>query len=205
MMESMREDFDNMSRQEVYKKDVASDEKGDGVEKVDDYDLFDTLASFGDDDSSIGYYDVTVTYNNDGSINYKISKATHKEILDDMEKEFEKIVEDIKDTSIMSISHDESFKEITIIVDKEKYKKTLDGFKIYSLGISSMYYQSLDGIDSDDIKVTIYVKDQKTGEVVDTIIYPDKFNQFVENCKELADGMVEFAKDTAEIFSSSYD
>lgn len=204
IMENMRKEFQEMSENQggvFYAKEASDNIAGD----EEDYDFFDMVANLADEASDIGYYNVTVTYNDDGSMNYKIPKATHEEILEDMKKEFDKIIEEMKDTSIIDVENDESFKEITIIVDKEKYRKALDGFKIYSLGFTSMYYQSLDGVDREDMKVTMYLKDQKTGEIFDTIIYPDKFKKFVENCRELADGVVEFAKDTAEIFTSNDD
>lgn len=200
MMANMREEFDKMAEQ-----DIASDEKVSDVELVDDYDFFEALAILADETSDAGYYDVTVTYNNDGSINYKIPKSTREEILADMREEFDKVIEDIKDTSILGVEHDESFKEITVLVERDKYRKSFDGFKIYSLVFTGMYYQSLDGVRNEDMKVIINVKDQSTGKVIDTIIYPDKFKKFAENCKELADGVVEFAKDTAELFSSGDD
>lgn len=196
----MREEFESIAEQ-----DIAIDENSSSADIAYDYNFFEALVILADEASEAGHYDVTVTYNDDGSINYKIPKSTREEILADMRSEFDRVIEDIKDTSIISIEHDETFKEITILVDREKYRKGFDGFKIYSLGFTGMYYQSLDGVRNEDKKVTMYVKDQSTGEVIDTIVYPDKLKKFAENCKELADGVVEFAKDTAELFSSSDD
>lgn len=57
--------------------------------------------------------------------------------------------------------------------ERLNYENSFDGFAVLGLGFSGMYYQLFNGIDSDHLKVTIFVKDGATGEVFDEIVYPD--------------------------------
>ena len=79
-----------------------------------------------------------VTKNSDGSYTYKMSKAKHKELMTEVEKGIVESVEEMKTsgdfTSIKDITYNNSFKEFTIIVDKEAYENSMDGFGVFTLG-----------------------------------------------------------------------
>ncbi|OLO38829.1 hypothetical protein BTR23_11260 [Alkalihalophilus pseudofirmus] len=122
-----------------------------------------------------------VTQNDDGSITYKMSKATHKEMMQEMEAAMNETIEEMKYSddfiSIADVKSNHSFTEFTMVVDKEAYENSFDGFAALGLGFSGMYYQLFDGVNPDNLKVTIHLEDADTGEVFDTIVFPDAFEE----------------------------
>lgn len=122
-----------------------------------------------------------VTKNEDGSLTYKMSKSKHKEMMKEMEEGILKAVEDIKNdenfVSIKDITHDKSFSEFTLVVDKDAYENSMDGFATLGLGLSGVMYQLFNGVNADKNKVAIYIKDQATQKVFDEVVYPDDLNK----------------------------
>lgn len=122
-----------------------------------------------------------VTKNEDGSLTYKMSKSKHKEMMKEIEESILKAVEDIKNdenfVSIKDITHNKSFSEFTLVVDKSAYENSMDGFATLGLGMSGIMYQLFNGVNADNNKVTIHIKDQATQEVFDEIVYPDDLNK----------------------------
>jgi len=118
-----------------------------------------------------------VSKNSDGSITYTMSKAKHEEMMMQMEKDLIRSIEEMKDNadlvSVQDITHNQSFSEFTLVVDKEAYKKGFDGFAVLGLGISGMFYGILNGVDPDENKITIFVVDEATQEVFEEMVYPD--------------------------------
>ncbi|GIN63904.1 hypothetical protein J27TS8_38970 [Robertmurraya siralis] len=124
---------------------------------------------------------ISVTKNSDGSLTYKMSKAKHKEMMSELENQTKTSIEEMKNSedfaSIKDVEYNKSFSEITLVVIREKYEGSFDGFAVLGVAISSMLYQMFDGVNPDDYKVTIFLKDADTGEVFDTIIYPEALEQ----------------------------
>lgn len=122
-----------------------------------------------------------VTQNEDGSLTYKMSKAKHKEMMAEMEKGLLEYVDELKNdeefSSIKDVTYHKSFSEFTIVVEREAYENSFDGFAILGLGMTGMYYQLFDGVNSDKNKVTIHLKDESTGEVFDSVVYPDDLDE----------------------------
>jgi Adhesin P1 N-terminal domain len=130
-----------------------------------------------------------VSKNSDGSITYRMSKAKHKEMMMQMEKDLIRSIEEMKNNadlvSVQDITHNQSFSEFTLVVDKEAYKNGFDGFAVLGLGISGMFYGILNGVDPDDNKIIIFVVDEATQEVFEEMVYPDD----LENLTNLSDLM----------------
>jgi len=122
-----------------------------------------------------GYDDVKV--NEDGSVTYKMSKAKHTEMMDELEGEMVKAVEEIVKSgdypSIKEISYNKSFDEYDVKVEREQYENSLDGFALLGLVMTSSYYQAFDGKDADKMTITFNMIDNETNESYDTLIYPD--------------------------------
>ncbi|MCP3739461.1 hypothetical protein [Rossellomorea sp. BNER] len=122
-----------------------------------------------------------VTKNEDGSLTYKMSKAKHKEMMKELETNLLATIEETKNSgdyqSIKDITHNNSFSEFTLVVDKGAYENSMDGFASFGLGMLGMMYQLYNGVDPDDYKVTIFIKDQSTQEVFDEIVYPDDLDE----------------------------
>ncbi len=121
------------------------------------------------------------TKNEDGSITYTMSKSHHKKMLKEMEDGIADSIKTLKEegtfASIKDVTYNKSMDEYEMIVDKAAYEGSMDGFAALGFGIQGMYYQIFQGVDSDKTKVTIKVKDEKSGEVFDTIVYPDTLEQ----------------------------
>lgn len=122
-----------------------------------------------------------VVSNDDGSYTFKMSKAKHKELLEEMKATVLEGMEEAKSsenfTSIEDVTSNKDFTEFTLVVEKEKFENSFDGFAAMGLGISGLYYQTFNGVKEDKIKVTIIIKDKTSGETIDTIIYPDDLKQ----------------------------
>ncbi|MNZ90492.1 hypothetical protein D3C78_1094560 [compost metagenome] len=94
-----------------------------------------------------------------------------------MANEIDKSLEEMKTdntfSSIKDITHNDSFNLYTLTVDKASYEGSMDAFAAFGIGIQGVFYQIFEGIDPDKTKVTIDIKDEATGEVFDSITYPD--------------------------------
>ncbi|MCS0674530.1 hypothetical protein [Cytobacillus firmus] len=137
-----------------------------------------------DMDSSIAEAEkegIKVTRNDDGSATYKMSKGKHKEMMKEMEIELQKTIADTKNgedyPSVKEVSHNRDYSEFTLEVEREAYENSFDGFAVFGLGLSGMFYQLFNGVDPEEYKVKILVKDTATGEVFDEIIYPDAMEE----------------------------
>lgn len=118
-----------------------------------------------------------VVVNDDGSLTYKMSKSVHGQIMKELRESLNETVEDLINgsdfTSIRDIKYNTNLTSITLIVDKGVYESSLDGFAVFGFGLAAMYYQLFDGVSPDNITVTINIEDFATGEVFQTIVYPD--------------------------------
>jgi len=126
-----------------------------------------------------GVKDVVV--NDDGSFTYKMSKAKHKEMLAEMKKGLLETIDEIKNSedyvSIKDVKHNKSFTEFTLMVDQEMFENSFDGFATMSIGMSAMFYQLFTGASVDDYNVSIDIINEESGAVIDTVVYPDAFEE----------------------------
>ncbi|WP_370222322.1 hypothetical protein [Cytobacillus sp.] len=124
---------------------------------------------------------IKVTRNDDGSVTYEMSKGKHKEMMKEMETELQKTIEDTKNgedyPSVKEVSHNKDYSEFTLEVEREAYENSVDGFAVFGLGLTGMFYQLFNGVDPEKYEVKILVKDTSTGEVFDEIVYPDAMEE----------------------------
>ena len=117
-----------------------------------------------------------VKVNEDGTVYYKMSKSAHKKMMKDEKQSvvdsITEIVNSDEYSSIKEISYNKDFTEFDITVDQNAFNNSMDGFVIFSLAISSTYYNGLDG-KSDDLKLTMNMIDEATGKEYDSFIFPD--------------------------------
>lgn len=125
--------------------------------------------------------DIKATKNEDGSFTYKMSKVKHKEMIAEIEKGINETLDETVNSedfvSIKEITHNDSYTEFTLVVDKAAYENSMDSFAVFGLGMSGMVYQLYNGAGADDSKTTISVKDETTQEVFDEIVYPDDLQE----------------------------
>jgi hypothetical protein len=119
-----------------------------------------------------------VAVNDDGSVTYKMSRATHEKMLREVRDEIAGSIDEMKNgqtfKSVKDIEHNNKFTEFTLIVDREAYEKSFDGVAVLGLAVQGLLYQILDGVPQDRIRVAIHIKDQAAGDVFHTINYPER-------------------------------
>lgn len=118
-----------------------------------------------------------VVINEDGSITYKMDKAQHDKTMTELRKNvkdtFDELINGEVFPSIKEIKSNESFSEIEVVVDRERFENSLDGIGILGTVFPSMLYQVFDGVDPENCKVIVNLKDIATNEIFNTVIYPD--------------------------------
>ena len=118
-----------------------------------------------------------VVINEDGSITYKMDKAQHDKTMTELRKNvkdtFDELINGEDFPSIKEIKSNESFSEIEVVVDRERFENSLDGIGILGIVFPSMLYQVFDGVDPENCKVIVNLKDIATNEIFNTVIYPD--------------------------------
>ncbi|MGN7387843.1 hypothetical protein [Sporosarcina sp. SAFN-015] len=120
-----------------------------------------------------------VKKNDDGSVTYKMTKAKHKEMMEEMKANVTEYVDELINdedfASIKDIDHNKDFSKFTLEVDKEAFENSFDGFAALGLAMSGMFYQLFEGVDEGKLNVSIDTVDQSTGEVFGTVDYPEAF------------------------------
>ena len=115
--------------------------------------------------------------NEDGSVTYTMSKAKHKKMMKEMRAGVadlkEELVNSTDFTSFKDITFDKKMQKIQVVVDREAFENSFDGFGVMGLGFYSLFYQVLDGQKSDKIQTVIEYVDETTNEVFESTVYPD--------------------------------
>ena len=111
--------------------------------------------------------------NEDGSISVTMSKRRHNELVAEMEtvveETFQDLIEGENTPYVKEITASKGYRTVTVSVDKETYKSSWD-FTPFMIWISVGFYQLVDGA---DFHCEVIIEDVETGEILNTIIYPD--------------------------------
>lgn len=123
----------------------------------------------------LGQGATSVVQNADGSVTIKMPDAVHQAMLDKMliamdESIDQSIVEQAG--VITDVTYNKAVSEFTVTVDRAGFESSFGaGFIALSLGLQGMFYQLFNGVA--EPKTTINYVDGATGEVFDTVVYPD--------------------------------
>ncbi|HAU36010.1 MAG TPA: hypothetical protein DCW76_17465, partial [Lysinibacillus sp.] len=79
--------------------------------------------------------------------------------------------------SVKDITYNKSFSEFTVSVNKKEFESSLDTMASVGLALTGMYYQLFNGADVENYKVTVIFNDESSGEVINTMVYPDVLNE----------------------------
>lgn len=113
--------------------------------------------------------------NEDGSVTVTMSKKRHNELMADYKTEVDKIFDEMveaEDTPyIKEITSTKGYKTVTVRVDKGDYEDAWDMTPL-SIYFSVALYQIFDNIEP---YCEVIIEDVETGEVLDSVIYPDAF------------------------------
>lgn len=118
-----------------------------------------------------------VVVNDDGSLTYSMSKSDHDKMMKEFRDGIVEYVDELKSdgtfASVKDVAYNDSFDEFTITVDQEAFEGSMDGFVTLGVGMQGTLYQIFAGVAAEDQKVDIHMKDAASGEVFNTITYPD--------------------------------
>ncbi len=124
--------------------------------------------------------------NSDGSVTYTMTKAKHKEKLEEFASIINESIdsllsgdEDTKVDSFTKIEHNKNYSQIDIYVNKDEYT-TWDMMYAISFYIQGAYYQSFEGASSEDIDVVVNFIDDKTDDTIDS----GSFRAWVDNMED---------------------
>lgn len=115
----------------------------------------------------------TAEVQEDGSLKLTMTKKKHKELVNELEEETESSIKDLIESEetpyIKNVKYNKDFREVNIIVDREAYEEAFD---ITPLGVGLMagMYQIYSG---KEYETTITIEDADTGDVINSITYPD--------------------------------
>ena len=133
-------------------------------------------------------HEANVTKNDDGSLTIKMSKKEHKQLMSDMQEEFvdtiNQMIEAEDYPSIKDITYNRNMTELSIVVDREEFESGFDGFTLFSLGFTGLFYQIFDGKDIDKEKVTMKLIDEETSEEFEELVFPDVFDDLEDLVEE---------------------
>jgi len=115
--------------------------------------------------------------NDDGSVTYTMTKAKHKEMLEELRESFDEAIESLLEgedavESFEAINCSEDYSTVDIIVDKEKFT-SWDKLYAMTFYITGAYYQAFAGVADEDIDVIVNFVDSKTEEVLETASYKE--------------------------------
>ncbi|MER1998552.1 MAG: hypothetical protein ABS882_02165 [Lysinibacillus sp.] len=113
-----------------------------------------------------------ITFNDDGSVTYKMSKSDHKKILKEMATELDKSLEEMSSSgdfpSVQKVTANKDYTQFDLTVNREEFENGMDSFAVLGLMLGSAYYQMFDGKTEDDTKFVVNYIDADTGEVFET-------------------------------------
>lgn len=119
--------------------------------------------------------DYQATQNSDGSVTIKMTEMKHKEVMAQYKKSITESFEHLlsgEAESLKSITPNGDFTEVTIGVDKGKYKNGEEDEAIQMVvRMSCSVYQLFKGIEIEDQKTVIVVRDESTKEIICTKNY----------------------------------
>lgn len=115
--------------------------------------------------------------NEDGSLTVSMTKVRHEEMLQEMAAEldasFAELVEAEDTPYIKEITRSENFDEVIVKVVRADYENAFD-MTPFVVGFSSMMYQIF--LDM-EYHVEILMVDADTGETINSVVYPDDFQE----------------------------
>lgn len=126
-----------------------------------------------------------VRVNEDGSVYYKMSRSTHKEMLAEMKKSVNETMDDlVTDENFVSfkkVDANKNFTSFDITVDQNAYDNSFDAFGLMGLGLVASYYDIFNGTDNEDVNIEMNLIDEATGDNINTINFPEDLDDEEES------------------------
>ncbi|MBM7633636.1 hypothetical protein [Geomicrobium sediminis] len=118
-----------------------------------------------------------VEQNDDGSLTITMSNADYEEMLSEIHSDLSESMASISDDyeSIHEVKHSDDFSDFTFVVNGEQFENSFDGFSIYLAAFGGGLAQVFAGEDHDGYEVVINVEDVESGETLNTVTFPEAF------------------------------
>lgn len=117
--------------------------------------------------------------NDDGSVTYKLTKAQHKQLLEQIDQALQKSVDEVisdgEYPSLKSIKFNKNYTKADVVVDYTAWNGTFDVMSLYTVAFIGPMYQIYNGVNPDALHLDISIIDEASNEVKETMVYPDDF------------------------------
>lgn len=120
------------------------------------------------------------TVNPDGSVTVKMSRTEHNRLMDDLRVGFDEALASFPDDSesIKSASANRDYDVFEIVVDRGAFESSMDGFATqFGIALYAGFYAIFNGDDPQETRFEIRYIDEATGEVFETVVSPDDFQE----------------------------
>lgn len=122
----------------------------------------------------------------DGSVIATMSREAHKKSLDDLKASIDKMFDDFFDndddeSDFSDYTYNDDMTVFTVNMDADDYESPYTT-EAMLFGISAEGYQTLNGVEKP--KVTINYVDEKTGNVLGTLTYPDDYDKIFGDAED---------------------
>lgn len=121
----------------------------------------------------------------DGSVIATMTREAHKKSLDDLKASIDEMFNDFFDDGDESDFSDYTYNDdmtvFTVNMDADDYESPYTT-EAMLFGISAEGYQALNGVETP--RVTINYLDEKTGDVLGTLTYPDDYDKILGDAED---------------------
>lgn len=121
----------------------------------------------------------------DGSVIATMTREAHKKSLDDLkasiDETFDDYFDDGDESDFSDYTYNDDMTVFTVNMDADDYESPYTT-EAMLFGISAEGYQALNGVEKP--KVTINYVDEKTGNVLGTLTYPDDYDKIFSNTED---------------------
>lgn len=122
----------------------------------------------------------------DGSVIATMTREAHKKSLDDLKASIDKMFDDFFDndddeSDFSDYTYNDDMTVFTVNMDADDYESPYTT-EAMLFGISAEGYQTLNGVEKP--KVTINYVDEKTGNVLGTLTYPDDYDKIFGDAED---------------------
>ena len=116
-----------------------------------------------------------VSFDDDGSVTFKMSRATHQQIMAEVRAEAVSGLASLPEgfPSIEQVDHNRDFSGIALTVERHAWEGGFDELAALAIAFAVGLYHAFDGTDPDNLEINVDVVDTDTNEVFDTIMLSD--------------------------------
>lgn len=147
---------------------------------------------------------VDATKNSDGSITYTIDGEKYDDMLSEYRQSICNELSNLANTedapSIKAITASDDMTKVTMTVDYDAYSNSFDSLMILAPVMYVDIYHVIAGVPQDDIRFTIDIVDEASGETKDSCLYPDDFENMGGDESESTAETLEEKGDTGDYY-----